>query len=252
MPPSPDPSPAHAFLPNVSIREILRPFDGIPGLFYIVKDHLSRVVAISPESVQRMGYRHENEVLGKLPGEYLPPELALKFTADDQWVLETGQPRLNMVEMWFNPQGRRDWIATNKHPLRDGDGKVVGVIAILQNLDIREKRYAHLGPVGDAADHIRTHLGEPLTVGEIARLAGFSERQLQRNFRKVFGQTIQQYIIASRINAAIADLTGSALGISEIALKAGFNDQSAFTNCFKRLTGKTPRVYRMVGLQINR
>jgi len=95
-----------------------------------------------------------------------------------------------MVEMWFNPQGRRDWIATNKYPLRDGDGKVVGVIAILQNLDIREKRYAHLGPVGDAADHIRSHLSEPLMVGDIARRAGYSERQLQRNFRKVFGQTI--------------------------------------------------------------
>ncbi len=215
MPLSSDSAPASAFQPNVSIREILRPFDGITGLFYIVKDHLSRVVAISPESVQRMGYRHENEVLGKLPGEYLPPELA-----------------------------------THKYPLRDGDGKVVGVIAILQNLDIREKRYAHLGPVGDAADHIRTHLGEPLIVGEIARLAGYSERQLQRNFRRVFSQTIQQYIIASRINAAIHELTVGGAGISEIALKFGFSDQSAFSNCFKRFTGQPPHAYRVSVLAV--
>lgn len=238
-----------AFLQGVSARELLKPFDGIPGLFYIVKDHLSRVIAISPESVQRMGYRHESEVLGKLPSEYLPPELALKFCADDQWVLENGQPRLNMVEMWFNPQGRRDWISTNKYPLRNPNGKTVGVIAILQNLDIREKRYAHLGPVGDAADYIRANPGEPLMVGELARRSGFSERQLQRNFHKVFGQTIQQYIIATRINASISDLTGSGLRISEIALKFGFNDQSAFSNCFKRFTGQSPGVYRTRALR---
>ena len=233
------------FLQDISVCEILRPFDGIPGLFYIVKDHLSRVIAISPESVQRMGYRQESEVMGKLPSEYLPPELALKFCADDQWVIENGRPRLNMVEMWFNPQGRRDWIATHKYPLRNREGKVVGVIGILQNLDIHEKRYAHLGPVGDAADHIRAHLGEPLMVGEIARRAGFSERQLQRNFHKVFGRTIQQYIIENRIHAAIADLTGTGLSISEIALKFGFNDQSAFSNCFKRFTSQSPHAYRV-------
>lgn len=85
-------------------------------------------------------------------------------------------------------------------------------------------------------------------VGEIARRTGFSERQLQRNFRKVFGQTIQQYIIASRIHAAIGDLTHSGLRISEIALKYGFNDQSAFSNCFKRFTGRTPLAYRTTAL----
>ncbi len=111
---------------NIPLREILRPFDGLPGIFYIVKDRLSRVIAISPESVLRMGYQHENEVIGKLPAEHLPPELALKFYADDAWVLESGQPRLDMVEMWFTPQGRRDSISTHKYPLHDRDGKVAG------------------------------------------------------------------------------------------------------------------------------
>lgn len=233
---------------GVSIRELLQPFDSLSGAFYVVKDRLSRVIAISPEAVKRMGYRDEAEVLGKLPADYLPPELAEKFCEDDRWVMQSGVPRLGMVEMWFNPHGGRDWISTNKYPLRNLDGEVVGIIGILQNLDIREKRFAHLGPVGEAADHIRGHLSEPLMVGEIARRSGFSERQLQRNFHKVFGQTIQQYIIASRIHAAIGDLTGSGLRISEIALKYGFNDQSAFSNCFKRLTGQSPRAYRMEGI----
>ncbi|MEO7098705.1 MAG: AraC family transcriptional regulator [Luteolibacter sp.] len=232
------------FSSSVTIGEILRPFDGIPGLFYFVKDCESRLMASSQESVKRMGYESEDEIIGKLPHEYLPPELALKFSADDRWVIRHGKPRLNIVEMWFGQGGKRDWIVTNKYPLRDRQGRVAGVIAILQNLDIRQKRFAHLGPVGLAADYIQSHLGEPLIVGDIARRAGFSERQLQRIFREVFGQTIQQYIIETRLHAAIEKLTDSGLGISEIALQVGFNDQAAFSNRFKRFTGQSPHVYR--------
>ncbi|BCU75887.1 AraC family transcriptional regulator [Luteolibacter sp. LG18] len=238
-----------AFFASVALPDLLRPFDSVPGLLYIVKDHLSRVMAISPESVARMGYRHEDEVLGKLPHEYLPPELARKFCADDQWVIRHGEPRLNLVEMWFSPAGKRDWIVTDKYPLRDRDGQVVGVIGIHQNLDLRRKRLAHLGPAGEAADYIRKRLGEPLMVGEIARHVGFSERQLQRVFRQVFGQTIQQYIIENRLHAATDALVNSGQEISAIALALGFHDQSAFANRFKRFTGRSPRAYRMEALR---
>lgn len=134
-------------LTRVAIRDLLQPFDSLPGAFYIVKDRLSRVIAISPEAVKRMGYQDESEVLGKLPADYLPPELAAKFCEDDRWVMARGIPRLGMVEMWFNPHGCRDWISTNKYPLRSPDGEVVGIIGILQNLDIREKRFAHSDPL---------------------------------------------------------------------------------------------------------
>jgi PAS domain S-box-containing protein len=238
------PSIKEPLISNVSIRELLRPFDDVRGILYIVKDRQSRVVAISPESLLRMGYETDAHVIGKLPEEYLPPELARKFRADDESVLQRGEARLNIVEMWFNPQGRHEWISTNKYPLRDGSGQIVGVLGILQNLDIREKRFAFLGPVGDAADYIRAHLGESLLLREIARHAGFSERQLQRNFRKVFSQTVQQYVIQNRIHSAIVDLSDSGLTLGEIALKSGFNDQSAFTNRFKKITGTTPKAYR--------
>lgn len=237
-----------AFFEAIPLAEILRPFDGVPGLFYVVKDRESRVMAMSRQSIGRMGYRYADDVVGRLQHEYLPAELALKYRTDDEWVIRHGKPRLNLVEMWFSPEGTRDWIVTNKYPLRDRDGQVAGVIGILQNLDIRERRFAHLGPVGKAADFIRAHFGEPLRVGDIARNSGFSERQLQRIFREVFGQTIQQYLIETRLHASIAKLTQSGLRISEIALQVGFNDQSAFTNRFKRFTGQSPHAYRAKAL----
>jgi PAS domain S-box-containing protein len=232
------------FMRRVPLRDALRPFDEIAGVLYVVKDAQSRVMAISQESVKRMGYESEDDVIGKTPYEYLSPELADKFVTDDQWVLRHGEPRRNMVEMWFGPEGRRDWIATSKYPLRNRSGRVIGVIGLLQNLGLRQKHLAELGPVGKAVDYIRPRLGEPLPVQEVARHAGLSDRQLQRLFRRVLGQTIQQYIIRTRIHAAAQELTRSERTIAQIALMFGFSDQSAFSNAFRAITGTSPRAYR--------
>jgi transcriptional regulator GlxA family with amidase domain len=148
------------------------------------------------------------------------------------------------VELWFNEQGIPDWIITDKFPLRNTRGKVVGLIGTVQTFEARRKLLAHLGPVGKAADFIRYHLGEPIMLSEIAQHAGLSERQLQRLFRRAFGLTIQQFIIQSRIQGAIHELTHSARSIAEVAITFGFSDQSAFSNKFREVTGLPPRAYR--------
>jgi AraC-like DNA-binding protein len=226
-------------------RQLLQPLAHIPGvLMYFVKDAESRLMAISPESVKRMGLQSEEEILGKKPHEFLPADLANKYLADDQWVVRHGKPLLNIVEVWFNEQRIRDWSVTNKYPLRNAGGQVVGLVGTVQSFEARRQLLAHLGPVGQAADFIREHLGERMLLAEIARHAGFSERQLQRLFRRVFGMTIQQFIIRSRIHAAIHELTHSERSIAEIAISLGFSDQSAFSNRFREATGTPPRSYR--------
>jgi AraC-like DNA-binding protein len=156
-----------------------------------------------------------------------------------------GQPLRNIVEMFFNEQGLPDWIITDKYPVRDRRGKVVGVIGTVQTFETRCKMLAHFGAVGQAADFIREHLSESVMLAEIARHVGLSQRQLQRLFRRAFGLTIQQFIIQSRIQAATHELTHSNRAIADIALSLGFSDQSAFTNQFRRVTGMPPRKYRV-------
>jgi len=229
---------------QINSRELLQPFNHLPGILYFVKDAASRLMAISRDSVARMGFKSEEEIIGRTVRDYLPSDLADKYIEDDQWVVSHGRPRLNIVEMWYNEQGLRDWIVTDKYPIRDARGKVVGVIGTVQTFSARRKLLAHLGPVGNAADFIRDHLGEPILLSEIARHAGFSERQLQRLFRRVFGMSMQQFIIQSRVQAAIHELTHSERSIADIANLCGFSDQSAFTNRFRNVTGLPPRAYR--------
>ena len=120
----------------------------------------------------------------------------------------------------------------------------MGLIGTTQPFEGRLELLAHIGPVGKAADYVRAHLGEPLLLSVIARHAGFSERQLQRLFLRVFGITVRQFIIQSRVQAAMRELIQPDRSIAEIALKFGFSDQSAFTNQFREATGLPPGTYR--------
>lgn len=234
----------HFFRRQIDPTQLLQPLEHLPGILYFVKDAQSRLMAISGESVARMGFHDEAEIIGRTVRDYLPAHLADKYLADDQWVIRHGKPLQNVVEMFFNEQGLPDWIVTDKYPVRDARGQVVGLIGTVQTFAARHKMLAHFGAVGKAADFIREHLGEPVMLADIARQAGLSQRQLQRIFRRAFGLTMQQFIIQSRVQAAIHVLTHSGRSIAEIAVMFGFSDQSAFTNKLREVTGLTPRRYR--------
>jgi len=66
------------------------------------------------------------EVIGKSDAELFPPDVAEKFTADDQVVLKTGEVMHNVEEHRL-PSGKTRWIERLKSPVRDVDGTVVGV-----------------------------------------------------------------------------------------------------------------------------
>lgn len=226
------------------VQSLLRPFDRVPGLLYLVKDADCRVMAVSPASVRRMGGGTEDDVIGLLPHDYLPADLADDYLADDRRVMATGEPLVNHVEPWCNDQGLRDWIVTDKHPLLDGGGRAVGLIATFTSFEGRRRALAPLGPVGAAADYVRDHLGEPLRLAAIADAVGYSERQLERLFRQVFGMTVRQFVIRSRVQAAAHDLTTTDRSVTAVAMRYGFGDPSAFCHRFRAETGLTPREYR--------
>jgi AraC-like DNA-binding protein len=225
-------------------KQLLEPFNHIPDVLYFVKDAENRLMAVSPGVVARMGFQKEEEIIGRPLEEFLPPALAAKYLEDDLSVVRHGKPLRNIVEMYYNARGVCDYIITDKYPLRDAGGRIVGLIGTVRTIEGSQKLLAHLGPVGKAADFIRAHLGESVRLPAIARHAGFSERQLQRLFLRVFRVTIQQFIIQSRVQGAIRELIQSDRAIAEIAAKFGFSDQSAFTNQFRAVTGVPPGTYR--------
>jgi AraC family transcriptional regulator len=66
---------------------------------------------------------------------------------------------------------------------------------------------------------------------------------LARQFKRTFGWTVGDYVRRLRVEFVCQQLeTGKPL--AELALRAGFSDQSHLTRIFKRFTGQTPGEYR--------
>jgi PAS domain S-box-containing protein len=106
--------------------------DNLPDGIY-VKDTKGRKTMANPADLKVLGRHTEAEVLGKSDFDLFPKEVAEKFWADDQKVLK-GEPVINREEFFLDEQGRKCWLLTTKLPLRDPDGKIVGLIGIGRNI----------------------------------------------------------------------------------------------------------------------
>lgn len=103
------------------------------------------------------------------------------------------------------------------------------------------------GAVWEAVSYIQEHFAEELTVGGLARRAGFSEYHFIRIFSRETGSTPHEYIRNFRINAAKYLLKNSRVSVKDICFETGFSSESVFCSAFKKKTGLTPTEYRLSG-----
>ena len=95
-------------------------------------------------------------------------------------------------------------------------------------------------------EFLTENFAEPPRLTEIAAAAGVHPTHLARAFRQFAGCTIGDYVRTARITFARRRMLESADPLVEIALAAGFADQTHFTRSFKRVTGMTPTQFRSV------
>jgi AraC family transcriptional regulator len=91
---------------------------------------------------------------------------------------------------------------------------------------------------------LQERFAEGLTLEEIALAVGVHPAHLASVFRAQHGCTVGDYLRRLRIEFACREIARSDTPLVEIALDAGFANQSHFTRIFKRLTGMTPAAYR--------
>ena len=81
------------------------------------------------------------------------------------------------------------------------------------------------------------------SVEKLAALAGVHASHLLRTFRRYHGSTVANYVRHRRIERARAAVAAAERPLSQIALDAGFADQSHFTRAFRQAFGETPGQY---------
>jgi AraC family transcriptional regulator len=95
-----------------------------------------------------------------------------------------------------------------------------------------------------ARELLHDRFQDNLGLAEIAATVGVHPVYLASTFRRHFRQTIGEYQRQLRVEFACNQLATGRAGLAEIALAAGFADQSHFARVFKRHLGMTPGTYR--------
>ena len=94
-----------------------------------------------------------------------------------------------------------------------------------------------------ARDLLHDRFHESLELEGIAAELGVHSVHLARQFKRTFGWTVGDYVRRLRVEFVCEQLAAGK-PLAELALRAGFSDQSHLTRVFKRFTGRTPGQYR--------
>lgn len=92
----------------------------------------------------------------------------------------------------------------------------------------------------------RRRLHEYLTVPQLAREAGLSERTFARRFHEALGTTPLQWILRERVRLAQELLETTDDAVETVAQRTGFGSAANLRYHFGRLTGVSPQTYRHV------
>jgi AraC family transcriptional regulator len=99
------------------------------------------------------------------------------------------------------------------------------------------------GALRRVRSYIDEHIGERISLDELARQAGVSRFHFARQFRLSTGESPMAYLRWMRIERSKSILRTREATIAEVAAGLGFSDQSHFTRTFGRLVGVSPRSF---------
>jgi len=219
-------------------------FEHLSDVHFFAKDTDGRFVAAGAGLLTRLGFSREEEILGLTDADIHPARVVRDIRADDLRVMQTREPLIDRVEALFTRSNAKDWYVTTKLPIIDARGEVIGIMGFVRPYRRESNVVPGAARLEAAIAHIQANHRETIGIPELAEIAHFSVRQLNRRFQEVFGMSAQEFIVRTRVQAASDELLQTEKSLSEIAMAHGFYDQSAFTRQFSQHTGETPLKFR--------
>lgn len=113
----------------------------------------------------------------------------------------------------------------------------------------RVKSEHHEELVRRSIDYLEKHLGESVSVDDVAEAVFISGRYLNQIFKTHTGNTVFEHLSLMRVHRAEDLLIDPSLQIQEIAARVGYGNVQSFIRLFKRHHGMTPVEYRRVAGQ---
>jgi PAS domain S-box-containing protein len=143
-------------------------FDLVSDIVFFVKDNKARYVAVNESLVGRCGLKSKEQILGKTAKEVYPEPLGDLFHDQDLEVLEFGSKITGRIELHLYQDGSHGWCLTDKMPLFDQDGNVIGLAGISHDLHEPGQQRSEFGQVAQAVARIAKEYDRSLRVADLA------------------------------------------------------------------------------------
>jgi PAS domain S-box-containing protein len=121
---------------NTQKEELETIFDSLPSQGWY-KDKNDRIIKVNKAFADYM-HMSKKDLEGKQLCDFFPPDIVKKCWADDKEVIETGQPKKEILDCYETAEGV-NWFSTQKVPYKDKDGNIVGTISFSANITERKK-----------------------------------------------------------------------------------------------------------------
>jgi diguanylate cyclase (GGDEF)-like protein/PAS domain S-box-containing protein len=121
---------------GTSLLETL--MDNVPDAIYF-KDRQSRFTRVNQCQAARFEIVSPALAVGLTDFDFFTDEHAAQALRDEQEIIRTGQPLVNVEEKETLADGEFRWVSTTKLPLRDRQGNIVGTCGISRDITERKK-----------------------------------------------------------------------------------------------------------------
>ena len=227
-----------------SLQQLVRLFDLMPDVSFFMKDREGRFVALNRLGCEFCNVKSEREALGKTDRDFFPAARAEEYLAVDLEVMESGLPKLNRIEPAPEREGSPHLVISNKIPLRDANGRVIGLAGFSRRIENLRTAPATMRKLASTVARLHDEFAKNLTTSQLAQQAGLSISQFERSFRKAFGTSPHQYLVGIRVENACRLLIETNDTVSAVAQCCGFYDHAHFTRAFATVIGCSPSAYR--------
>lgn len=197
----------------------------IPDHIYF-KDRQSRITLANEAYARLFGFNSPDKMIGKTVFDFFSEVHAQQAFADEQRVMETGEPMVGVEERETWPDGHVTWESTTNMPLRDPQGRITGLVGISRDITVkkqleeqaaRSQRLENLGMLSAGIAHdFNNALAPIIMAGPLLRQGIHETSSLQ--MLDIVEQSANRGAALVRQMLSFARGTGGAMEIARIQL----------------------------------
>ena len=196
-----------------------------------VKDIESRFVLDNTAHLEQFGVKSQEELAGRTDFDLYPPDVARPLFEDEQQMIQGKTPLINKVEVSQDKRGDERWFWTTKVPLRDNQGRTIGLVGVNRDITTRKREEEELKRAMRAVEEARAVAEHHATLLEKQTV------ELEKARDEALASTRAKSDFLANMSHEIRTPMNGILGITELMLGTALSDEQYDLACTIRTSG---------------